>query len=485
MRRSIYCMMGVILTTFFHSLPARSHEVEAISLSDSIGPDIDMQEQQSYRLFPDIKGFQSARITKNPSGAYILEYSFNELGQIQQRSVKISAQNLDLTRRHVELTEAYWKSQRSGELDQLFSAKVLYNLALKYASRAQYETAKCLVNEMLSYEPVYYQDYDVSGLQESILKLEKTRKALFHRGSLLDQSGRTDLLIFSGYYGLWLGIATPIALEADSPQAFALGLLLASPVSIALTNTWTKEAALSDGRATMIALGGHLGTWQGMGWSSFANQEGNQMVGWGELAGLTGIGMATLLTRKIDFSEGHASLTSSGLQWGAWFGLVSAIIADSEGDNVLRSMLIGSDVMILGTGLLAKNVSMSETRVRLINLAGIVGAVIGFGIDLLLEVDDASVAMGIAGVGSVAGLGIGTRLTRDFDKGKELALFENDRIPKSLGWNIARPGLKITPEFTLRQDPVRIGHLYPAVNIRFALKGQKAPNPRDFSTPPN
>lgn len=75
----------------------------------------------------------------------------------------------------------------------------------------------------------------------------------------MDRSGRTDLLIFSGYYGVWLGIATPIALDASSPEAYGAGFLLGGPLSLLLTHQATKNANVSKGKATIISLGGHLG----------------------------------------------------------------------------------------------------------------------------------------------------------------------------------------------------------------------------------
>ncbi|HDL18503.1 MAG TPA: hypothetical protein ENH29_05570 [Bacteroidetes bacterium] len=232
------------------------------------------------------------------------------------------------------------------------------------------------------------------------------------------------------------------------------------------TNAITKEVNMSDSRATMISLGGHLGTWQGIGWTIVGNSEGSTVIGTGEILGLAGITASALLTNRFDFSTGHAELTSSGLPWGAWFGMVLGGMAKMNGDNILRSMLLGSDVMVLGTALAAKNVQMSKTRVRLINMAGALGAVFGFGVNLLFEVDDASAAFAIAGASSIAGLIIGRNMTRNFDKGKEVTLL---KLKKNFAYKNGNGGKRfmISPKLSLLQYPVERNRYIPAAGLQF------------------
>ena len=388
------------------------------------------------------------------------------MARLQHKSRIISADALELTKLHVKLTEDYHKTQLSKAIDRELEAEILYRLALKYASQARYNVTSRLFGDLLLDYSESNQASEVKEFHASAERLWKTKKALFWKGSLLDQSGRTEVLIFGGYYGLWLGIATPIFLEAESPQAYAAGLLLGGPLFILISHGLTKEANISDGRATMLSLGGHLGTWQGIGWAAVSDWEGKDVIGMGELGGLAGIGAATLLTSKIDFLEGHAGLTSSGLQWGAWFGLVFGIIADHDGDDLLRDMLIGSDVLILGTAIATKDLRMSKARVGLINLAGVIGTVFGFGIDLLVEVDEASTAFGIAGLGSVTGLAMGTHLTRNFDKGKELSLLSTDN--SRLGYSLKKGERtwSVSPKLSFQQHPYHKNRFVPSIGLQ-------------------
>ncbi len=263
---------------------------------------------------------------------------------------------------------------------------------------------------------------------------------MFKSGALRDQRGRTELLIFSGYYGLWLGIATPVALDATLPQGVALGLLLGAPVSFVAARQLTREAEMSRGRSIIILLGGYWGTWQGIGWSIVAKQEARFAVGMGELLGLAGVGLSSLLTRDRVPSEGHAALTSAGLEWGAWFGVIGAILAkdDSEDKNMLRDMLIGSNLTILANSWFFRHTQMSQTRVRLINLAGVAGAITGFGVDLLFEISDLRTVFSIAGTASVLGLLAGKRWTRNFD------------APEAVARISAARKIELSPMITLR-----------------------------------
>ena len=456
----------LVLFCLFPSFAFSQTQIGIISLSESLGSKIDSLEQQRYHLFPDIKGFQSAQIEKLSETKYRITFTYQDEIGSHRTSRTVSKKAVDLTKLHIKLTDEYLSLSKEEKLTVNLEAEMLYRLSLKYASQKKYEISSRLMNDLVSgYSQTSFAD-SVEKYYNQTNRLWKTKEALFWRGSLLDQSGRTETLIFSGYYGLWLGIATPIFLEAESSQAYALGLLLGGPVSVLIANSLTKEANISDSKSTLISLGGHLGTWQGIGWAIVGDMDGGDVVGLGEIGGLAGILGATLLANKTDFSLGHAEITSSGLQWGAWFGLVLGIIANLEDDDLLKTMLIGSDALILGAGVTAKNVQMSRARVRLINLAGIIGAVFGFGVDLLLEVDDASTAFAIAGLGSAVGLAWGTSITKNLDKRRELTLLGRNNSKLCYCKKINGQQWTVFPKFSFRQNPAHKEKLIPTFGLQ-------------------
>ncbi len=59
--------------------------------------------------------------------------------------------------------------------------------------------------------------------------------------------------------------------------------------------------------------------------------------------------------------------------------------------------------------------NISRNRARLVSIAGVIGGLSGAGVDLLVQPDDEKAAIAIPLVMSVAGLGLGVALTRDYD----------------------------------------------------------------------
>ena len=423
---------------------------EKISLSQTLGSEIDAEERERYHLFPSVEGFESAVVLRRPDGSYRLKYTYrDEHGSLITKTQRITAKAVELTRLHVALLDEYFQIRGHEHPDREAEARSLYELALAYAAQMKYREASVLADAVLNAYSDTAAASRAKALRLNLARLEGAEQGLFSRDSMLDQSGRTDLLIFSGYYGIWLGLATPLALRSESAQVYAAGLLLVPPLSLLLVHHATKDVSVPQGRATMIILGGHLGTWQGLGWSVEAGLEGSDAFGVGELSGLAGIGLATLLSKKYDFSASHAGIMSSAMNWGAWYGLVFATILKSG--EQLRAMLIGSDLFVLGAGLSAKNIEMSKKRLRLINLSGALGIAAGFGIDMLFEVHDGPTAFAIAGLSSVAGLLIGRAMTKNYDA--RLSFLDG------ASWTVS-------PELAVLRPLSRQGAIVPAIGFR-------------------
>lgn len=451
--RALVAILGALSLSPCLATNAPGATQEPTPLSDGIGPEIDARERDAYHLFPDVKGFESARLIRLESGSYRLEYTYRGASGARTKSRKISADAFEQTRLHVALSQAYLEPRATALPDSLREAELLRLLTLRYASQTRYDVATVLLEDLRTDFPLTEQGRWAADIAPSVAALAKRRGALIWRGTLADQRGRTNLLVFSGYYGLWLGIATPIALHADNSQTFAAGLLVTPPLSILIASAATKDADIPEGLATIISLGGHLGTWQGIGWSAMGDADGNAAVGAGVIAGLGGIAAAIPIGKAVGFSEGHAAVTNSAMYWGGWFGAVFAVLAnhdETEEHGVLRDMLIGSDALVLGAGLGARKARLSASRMRLINLGGVLGTTAGFAIDLLVQVDDSEPALAIAGAGSVAGLVLGTSLTRDHDRGRDLA---------------GEPSVEF-PRLSLRPVSHRSGALVPTLGAR-------------------
>jgi hypothetical protein len=460
-----YVLAVILYLSLVMTLQAQTREL--IALCDSIGTEIDATERERYRLFPDITGFQSAQIFRTADDKYQLVYTTKEETGIRPKTRSLSANAIAMTRHHLQLFDAYHLMAQNQQIDRTIEALVLHKLILRYAAEARYAESRQLFDTLVQEFPDVKTDGQMMQLQTQIAQLAVSKNGLFLKGSLMDRSGRTELLIFSGYYGLWAGIAIPAALQADSPQAHALGLILGGPLSVALTHSITKEASISSGRATMIALGGHLGTWQGLGWAGVADKPAHAIITSGLLAGLTGIGAATAMTNHYDFSTGHAAVTNSSAHWGAWFGLIFAMLSDQEDKKLLRSMLISTDMAVLSTGFLAKNIKMSKARMRLIDLSGVIGTMIGFGTDMLFEVNNEHTAFAIAGLGSIGGLWAGTAMTKTYDQSKEISLL-NGNIRYAL--KNKNQIWELSPRMALQPHPFKPYRFIPTLGVQFAKR---------------
>ena len=408
-----------------------------VALSDRIGVEIDRQERDAYGLFPDIPGFRTARIFRISPDKYRVDYTFDDGRDIENSSRTITAETFEHTRLHVQMAEAYMDT-REGTGESI-EALVLYQMALRYSIEHRYDRTVGLLEELQQNYPAQFDSLGAAALIDDARQLAGAKAVLSEPQSLIDISGRTQAYIFSGYYGLWLSIAIPVALEADSEEPYALSLLTIPAASILVANRVMKGRNVTRADASLISAGGWMGTWQGLGWAALGESDGNAVVGIGVAGGLAGIGLAGIINNSATLTTGHADLIGSGIWWGAWFGLLAAAFANvDDDDDVLRSMLIGSDVLVLGAGLGARNTTLSRRRVRFMNLGGILGGVAGGGILLLAQPDDEKLITGILGLTSVAGAWIALHTSRE-----EASVQTSRHAPAQTGkWGL-RPGVEL------------------------------------------
>jgi hypothetical protein len=164
--------------------------------------------------------------------------------------------------------------------------------------------------------------------------------------------------------------------------------------------------------------------------------------------------LGIVLASSIDFSPGGAELISAGASWGAGFGLVAGSLIDFGDKSELTAALVGSDALAVGTGIVASNSGWSRKRVRLANLAGVLGTIGGLGVDLIAQPDDVETWLAIAGAGSIAGLAAGAWLTRNSDNPADVSPSSDRGYDPSQQVSAAyhRGKWSINPTFKLRRD---------------------------------
>ncbi len=252
----------------------------------------------------------------------------------------------------------------------------------------------------------------------------------------VDDSGRTELIVFGTTYGAALGVGVPVAFNADDAEAFGAGLLIGAPAGFLASRAYARSRPLSQGQASAIISGATWGAWQAYGWSEVFDWGRETICQPPELGGgcfdqdaeaddvvrtmiagsIVGLGVGGFLSKK-NISRGTASTVNLGALWGSWFGTAFGILADQENDALLTSALIGGNAGLLGGAIGNTRWRLTEQRARLISIAGVGGGLAGLGILLIAspdDVDNSAVLVPLSG--SVLGLVLGTYWTRNMPR---------------------------------------------------------------------
>jgi hypothetical protein len=253
-----------------------------------------------------------------------------------------------------------------------------------------------------------------------------------------DESGRTELMVFGATYGAALGIGFPIAFNSDSPEGYGIGLIVGAPLGFLLSRAYAHNRPLSEGQASAIISGTLWGAWQSFGWmrvldigegeECFQGQPGDpefcsevgadadEIVSMMIAGSVVGLGVGAALSRK-HITNGTAATVNFGALWGSWFGLALGIWADQDDDALFTSALLGGNAGLVGGALGNSRWRLSESRARLISIAGVAGGLAGLGALLIASPDDVgNEAVLVPLAGSIAGIGLGAYWTRHLDR---------------------------------------------------------------------
>jgi hypothetical protein len=253
------------------------------------------------------------------------------------------------------------------------------------------------------------------------------RRLEAQRANRIEQSGRTELLVFGTTYGLFLGVGIPAALESNDAAAYGVGLILGGPTGFLAARTYARSRSLTEGQARAITYGGTWGAWQGFGWSEvfdigrdeFCNEfgcyesgdEDAQTIFTSMIVGsVIGIGVGTALSRK-NITAGTATTVSFGSLWGSWYGGALAAMLDVQDDDLLTSILVGGNLGIVGAALGAPKWNLSAQRARLISISGVAGLLGGLGLLMIIQ-PDGNEAIAVPLATSTLGLALGAHWTR-------------------------------------------------------------------------
>jgi hypothetical protein len=354
------------------------------------------------------------------------------------------------------------------------SAAVLLNAAEQLRVRGETGAARALLE-------LIQQQYGDTPAAQQVARM----RGLLQRTPDAERSGRIELLVFGTTYGAWLGIATPLMFDSDDPESFGVGLLLGAPIGFFAAKSYADTYSPTEGQTRALTFGGSWGTMQGFMLGSLTDfgveeectefgcfdsgDNSQELITSAVLGGLTGIATGAVIARKPISSGTAAAVSLSGL-WGTWFGFAFGILTDQDeggdDDGLLATTMIGGNAALLATGLTTPYWEISENRARLISVGGLIGALAGAGVLLLLEADDeSSIALPMAT--SAAGLIAAGYWTRTYD-----ARPPEDNDDASAFLNVSRGRFKMgTPlpslQLQRRSSGIVPGVYVPVFNARF------------------
>ncbi len=231
---------------------------------------------------------------------------------------------------------------------------------------------------------------------------------------------RASLVGFGTLFTTWVGVGTLILLDVEEAAPYGLVMIVGPLSGLFGSLSLTRESELSDGQASLIALGGTWGFWQAIGAASLADAGDKATVGASMAGGAIGLALASKIVGGRDISPGDATLINLGGIWGTWFAICGSMaVGDRSRDNsnfILSSAMMGGNVGLTTMAVWSTKLNMTRARARLINIGGVVGTLYGLGANILLDIDPEDRSFwSLMGLGGVVGLTAGSYFTRSYD----------------------------------------------------------------------
>lgn len=339
-----------------------------------------------------------------------------------------------------------WAAEIESEIESL-EARLIYEEAVKQVVNGEYDKAVRGLGWVISAYPETMHGRLATDKKEEIAILLQQPRPI---GGM----SRASLVGFGTFYTTWLGVGTLILLDAEDPVPYGL-VLIAGPLSgLAGSLSLTRESKLSDGQASLIALGGTWGIWQAVAAANLADMGDKATVGASMTGGALGLALAGKIVGGRDISPGDATLINFGGIWGTWFSICGAMaVRDRSRDNsnfILSSAMMGGNVGLTTMAVWSTKLNMTRARARLINIGGIVGTLYGLGTSILLDIEpEDRTFWSLMGLGSAVGLTAGAYFTRNYDT--QTSYFAESDVgllnlePAKKGWDLSFPTIAVSP----------------------------------------
>jgi hypothetical protein len=228
---------------------------------------------------------------------------------------------------------------------------------------------------------------------------------------------RAELVIVQSIHGVAFGFEMGNIIASSNPKILALMMMVGGGAGLGISLALTRDG-VTPGRALALNSGTAWGAFNGaMIWSLSSNLSTGQSMSLLAVSQFAGLALGNAGWAFFHPSAGDVSLVNSGGIWSAALALMFMGATTKEpGSNLLSwTVLIASDVGLVGGGVLARFFPMSRSRVLVIDAGGILGSLFGFGLSVLVGTKSSSTTFSLGLAGTVLGLGTGAFLSRHWD----------------------------------------------------------------------
>jgi hypothetical protein len=233
--------------------------------------------------------------------------------------------------------------------------------------------------------------------------------------------GRAVLAISGGAFGAFTAFSLEQAGGSTDPRVLYPLLAVGTGIGIGAALLAADEWDVTTGDAWYLSAGGLWGAAGGMLIAAGRNVEPTtDRYSWGVGGGLIGISLATFALTRAPADDGDATLTHSGAVLGLALGAAIQFIdtGSTSSGTPYSGMGYGASIGVIGAGLLATQVTLSPSRMVLIDVGTAGGALIGAaaGSPLVFQNQTPANTRGWLAVtlsGAVVGGGLAWWLTRD------------------------------------------------------------------------
>jgi hypothetical protein len=335
------------------------------------------------------------------------------------------------------------------------SAGVLYQAALRMAGERQRDVADAVLRFIVR----NYGDTPAGA---------EARRMLTGRPPEGEGGGRMELVAWSTLYGAWLGIAVPIAMEADRPEIYGVGLVVGGPLGFVVGQKVATSQHVTLGEARAMTFGFRWGSSQAPVWlDALSGGDVSIPATWTSIAlgGVGGMALGGVVARRAHLTAGRVAFAAQGYYWGLYYALTACAIFDL--DCGASAVMGGGDALMIAAALAAP-AGVTAGRAWLISAIGIAGALGGLGVDLIVQPDDGDVVIAIPMATSVLGLMFGSRAAAKMMRsGSDGGQASGAALPSAL-LEVGASGLRVgvpAPQPTLQ----RVGERGPRPILRPAL----------------